>query len=143
LTTSVTLLTMVMACVSGWTWSSGVRIIPFVEGAEGPVARRTFDVIDICEIFTHWHAGRSKSELAGSLGLSRNTVRKYVAAAEAAGMVPGARRAGDRPRRTRILPASQRSLLPRRLAERQRAVAVVKGGRVAGRKTVTPQTNYR
>ena len=27
--------------------------------------------------------------MAGSLGLSRNTVRKYVAAAEAAGMVPG------------------------------------------------------
>ena len=35
----------------------------------GPVARRTFDVIDICEIFTHWHAGRSKNEIAGSLGL--------------------------------------------------------------------------
>jgi transposase len=46
-------------------------------------------VIDICEIFTHWHAGRSKNEIAGSLGLSRNTVRKYLTAAEAAGMVPG------------------------------------------------------
>jgi len=46
-------------------------------------------MIDICEIFVHWHAGRSKNDLAGSLGLSRNTVRKYVAAAEAAGMVPG------------------------------------------------------
>jgi len=53
------------------------------------MARRTFDVIDICEILVHWHAGRSKNEIAGSLGLSRNTVRKYVAAAEAAGMVPG------------------------------------------------------
>src|SRR6266851_663268 len=53
------------------------------------MARRTFGVIDICEIFTHWHAGRSKNEIAGSLGLSRNTVRKYVAAAEAAGLVPG------------------------------------------------------
>jgi transposase len=37
----------------------------------------------------HWYAGRSKNEVAGSLGLSRNTVRKYVAAAEAAGMAPG------------------------------------------------------
>jgi transposase len=53
------------------------------------MARRTFDVIDICEIFVHWHAGRSKNEVAGSLGLSRNTVRKYVAAAEAAGIRPG------------------------------------------------------
>jgi transposase len=53
------------------------------------MARRTFDVIDICEIFVHWHAGRSKNEIAGSLGLSRNTVRKYLAAAEAAGMTPG------------------------------------------------------
>jgi hypothetical protein len=53
------------------------------------MARRTFDVVDIREIFTHWHAGRSKNEIAGSLGLSRNTVRKYLAPAEAAGMVPG------------------------------------------------------
>ena len=53
------------------------------------MARRTFDVIDICEIFVHWYAGRSKNEVAGSLGLSRNTVRKYVAAAEAAGMRAG------------------------------------------------------
>ena len=46
-------------------------------------------MIDICEIFTRWHAGRSKNEISGSLGLSRNTVRKYLAAAEAAGMTPG------------------------------------------------------
>jgi len=46
-------------------------------------------VIDICEILVHWHAGRSKNEIAGSLGLSRNTVRKYLAAAEAAGLAPG------------------------------------------------------
>jgi transposase len=53
------------------------------------MARRTFDVIDICEIFTHWYAGRSKNEVAASLGLARNTVRKYVAAAEGAGLEPG------------------------------------------------------
>jgi response regulator of citrate/malate metabolism len=47
-------------------------------GRGEPMARRTFDVIDICEIFVHWHTGQSKNEMAGSLGLSRNTVRKYV-----------------------------------------------------------------
>lgn len=46
-------------------------------------------MIDICEIFVHWYAGRSKNEVSGSLGLSRNTVRKYLAAAEAAGLRPG------------------------------------------------------
>ena len=25
------------------------------------MSRRTFDVIDICEIFTHWHAGRRRT----------------------------------------------------------------------------------
>ena len=46
-------------------------------------------MIDICEIFVHWYAGRSKNEISASLGVARNTVRKYVAAAEAAGLRPG------------------------------------------------------
>ncbi|WP_186403763.1 IS21 family transposase [[Actinomadura] parvosata] len=46
-------------------------------------------MVDITEILVHWHAGRSKNEIAASLGLARNTVRKYVAAAEEAGIVPG------------------------------------------------------
>ena len=33
-------------------------------------------MIDICEIMTHWHAGRSKNEIAASLGLSRKTGRQ-------------------------------------------------------------------
>jgi hypothetical protein len=53
------------------------------------MARRTFDVVDIMEILVHWYAGRSKSEVALSLGVDRKTAGKYIAAAEAAGMRPG------------------------------------------------------
>ena len=53
------------------------------------MARRTFDVIDVTEILMHWHAGRSKNEMAESLGVDRKTLRKYIAPAEAAGIVPG------------------------------------------------------
>ena len=59
------------------------------------MARRTFDVVDIIEILVHWHAGRNNSEIAQSLGVDRKTARKYVAAAEAAGMSAG-RAAGER-----------------------------------------------
>jgi transposase len=53
------------------------------------LARRTFNVVDITEILVHWHAGRSISEIARSLGVDRNTVRKYTAAAQEAGIQPG------------------------------------------------------
>jgi hypothetical protein len=46
-------------------------------------------VSDVTEILMHWHAGRSKNELAGSLGVDRKTLRKYIAPAEAAGIFPG------------------------------------------------------
>jgi transposase len=53
------------------------------------LARRTFEVIDIVEILTHWYAGRSQNELATSLGVDRKTLRKYTGPARAAGMEPG------------------------------------------------------
>lgn len=53
------------------------------------MARRTFDVVDVTEIFTHWYAGRSISELSVSLGVDRKTIRKYLAPAVAAGLTPG------------------------------------------------------
>jgi hypothetical protein len=53
------------------------------------MARRTFEVIDVTEILMHWHAGRSKNEMAQSLGVDRKTLRKYIAPAEAAGISPG------------------------------------------------------
>jgi transposase len=60
------------------------------------VARRSFNVVDVTEIFIHWHAGRSQSEIATSLGVDRKTVRKYLAPAIEAGVVPGdAPRSGE------------------------------------------------
>ncbi|MBO0883361.1 MAG: transposase, partial [Mycobacterium sp.] len=44
---------------------------------------------DIVEILIHWHAGRSQSQIAESLGLDRKTVKKYVDPAVAAGLSPG------------------------------------------------------
>src|SRR5215472_5740496 len=79
-----------MTCVSGWTWPSRRSNLPPVRDQDGrPMARRTFDVIDVTEILMHWHAGRSKNQMAQSLGVDRKTLRKYIAPAEAAGIVPG------------------------------------------------------
>lgn len=39
------------------------------------MARRTFDVVDVTEIFIHWYAGRSLSEVSVSLGVDRRTIR--------------------------------------------------------------------
>ena len=44
-------------------------------GDGGPMARRTFDVIDVTEILVHWHAGRSLNEMSQSLGVDRKTIR--------------------------------------------------------------------
>ncbi len=46
-------------------------------------------VIDVAEILEHWHAGKKMVELSSSLGVDPKTVRKYVAPALAAGLVPG------------------------------------------------------
>jgi len=46
-------------------------------------------VIDVVEILEHWHAGRSKLAVAASVGVDRETVRRYVAPAMAAGIMPG------------------------------------------------------
>ncbi|WP_158088871.1 IS21 family transposase [Thermoactinospora rubra] len=46
-------------------------------------------MIDITEILVHWYAGRSQHEVAGSLGVDRKTIRRYVEPAIVAGFVPG------------------------------------------------------
>jgi hypothetical protein len=46
-------------------------------------------MVDVTEILIHWHAGRSQSEIATSLGVDRKTVKKYLAPAIEAGIAPG------------------------------------------------------
>jgi transposase len=53
------------------------------------MARRSFDVFDLIELFTHWHAGRSQRQLAESLGIDRKTIAKYLAPAIAESLIPG------------------------------------------------------
>src|SRR2546430_11038710 len=57
--------------------------------AREPMARRSFTVVDVTEILIHWYAGRSLSEVSDSLGVDRKTIRKYLAPAVAAGIIPG------------------------------------------------------
>src|SRR5690242_16142881 len=64
------------------------------------MARRTFEMIDLIELYEHWWAGRSQVEIAASLGIDRKTIRKYLAPAVEAGLVPGQVPAG-RPAMTR------------------------------------------
>ncbi|MFC5183814.1 hypothetical protein [Actinomadura harenae] len=45
-------------------------------------------MVDVVEILTHWQAGRSSREISTSLGVSRNTVARYVAPAARAGLGP-------------------------------------------------------
>ena len=59
------------------------------------MGRRSFDVVDLLELFTHWEAGRSQSQIAASLNLDRKTVRKYMAPLVAQGLVPGGPPAGE------------------------------------------------
>jgi transposase len=53
------------------------------------MARRNIVMLDLVELFTHWHAGRSQVQLSESLGIDRKTIRKYLAPAIADGIEPG------------------------------------------------------
>lgn len=45
------------------------------------MGRRCFAMRDIIEIYQHWQSGRRFRSIARSLGVERNTVRKYIRAA--------------------------------------------------------------
>ncbi len=59
------------------------------------MARRSFDVFDLIELLTHWHAGRSQRQLADSLGIDRKTIAKYLAPAIAESLTPGGEPIGE------------------------------------------------
>jgi transposase len=46
-------------------------------------------MIDLIELYQHWHSGRRIGELSSSLGIDPKTVRKYVSPAKEAGISPG------------------------------------------------------
>lgn len=56
------------------------------------MTRRRIGVSDVKEVMVQWDAGAGISAIAHSLGYSRPTVRKYVRAAERAGLVRGGQR---------------------------------------------------
>jgi hypothetical protein len=53
------------------------------------MARRTFSVLEVTRIVMLWHGGSSTLEVAHRTGVDPKTVRRYVAAAGEAGLVPG------------------------------------------------------
>src|SRR5262249_12035411 len=53
------------------------------------MARRTFTMVDVTEISQAWVGGRPRVGVARGGGVAVKPGRRYVAAAEAAGMVPG------------------------------------------------------
>lgn len=59
-------------------------------------------MVDLVELYAHWYAGRSITEVADSLGVDRKTVRKYVAVATSAGLSPGGPAISDTEWRTHL-----------------------------------------
>jgi hypothetical protein len=55
------------------------------------MARKTFDLVDVIDMLQDWHLGRSQREMSASLDVDRKTLRKYIAPAAEAGIVPGGR----------------------------------------------------
>ena len=51
--------------------------------------------VEIREIIRRWQAGFSQRRIARGTGLSRQTVRRYIEAAEAAGLRPGGPEPGE------------------------------------------------
>ena len=71
--------------------------------------------LEIAEVIRRWQTGNSQSNIASGTGLSRDTVRKYLAAAKGAGVVqegPGPHRGPTQPagRHQPLRPSAVRGL---------------------------------
>ena len=53
------------------------------------MARRAISMTELIETIYHWHRGESISDVGRSLGLARNTVKKYLRLAVKAGLDRG------------------------------------------------------
>jgi hypothetical protein len=72
-----------------WASLEGSLCIRLLADGRALMARRNIVMLDLVELFTHWHAGRSQVQLSESLGIDRKTIRKYLAPAITAGIEPG------------------------------------------------------
>ena len=61
----------------------------------GMAYREVYRVL-VLEVIRRWQLGESRRAIARAIGLSRNTVEKYVRAAQAAGVAPGVRHPKDK-----------------------------------------------
>lgn len=52
-------------------------------------------MVDLLELFVHWEAGRTQSQIADSLNIDRKTIRKYTAPLVEHGLEPGGPPAGE------------------------------------------------
>ena len=59
------------------------------------MAYREVHCVEIREVIRRWQAGLSQRRIAGGTGLSRVTVRRYIKAAEEAGLRPGGPEPGE------------------------------------------------
>ncbi len=87
------------------------------------MARRAISMTELIETIYQWHAGASISAVGRSLGLSRNTVKKYLGLAKKAGIERG-RPLPDRSELAVILSSrSEGGCLPNRAAPAQAKLA--------------------
>ena len=89
------------------------------------MARRRMAVRDFVEIYEQWQGGQRQRAIARSLGISRNTVKKYIAIAEACGIIQSG-------------PKLSRTEWVRLIYEKISPANVIKGDGLTTKEVITP-----